>query len=90
MKLRLTVGTCAAGAIVVSGLLTVAANLGGPNYRQECRDAAYAAAVAKVADPSYTATQHPSCAKLAPATRDAITAEVIYAVLPLMLAEQEV
>lgn len=78
-------------AIIGAATLTVATNLGGPDYRTECRDAAYSAAIAKIADPAYQSPGlHPSCAKLAPATRDAITAEVIYAVLPFAISTQGV
>jgi hypothetical protein len=79
--LRRYAAVTAAGAIVASGALVSAVNLGGPDYAAECRDAAYSAAYARIADPSYPSPgPNSACMKLRLATRQAIAAEVLAAV----------
>jgi hypothetical protein len=78
--LRRYAALTAAGAIVASGAL-VSAVMGGPDYAAQCRDAAYSAAYARIADPSYPSPgPNSACLKLRLATRQAIAAEVLAAV----------
>jgi hypothetical protein len=79
--LRRYAAVSAAGAIVASGALISAVNMGGPDYAAQCRDAAYSAAYARLADPSYPSPgPSTACLKLRPATRQSIAAEVLAAV----------
>lgn len=79
--LRRYAAVTACGAIVASGALISAANLGGPDYAAQCRDAAYSAAYARLADPTYPSPgPNAACLKLRLATRQAIAAEVLASV----------